>query len=63
MTAILFSRMLKCPKTIWQTYKKEHILGTMMTNRNIMPAKYDILSFLIATLKKKETGDIIGYSN
>lgn len=55
--------MLKCPKTIWQTYKKGHILGTMMTNRNIMPAKYDILSFLIATLKKKETGDISGYSN
>lgn len=62
MIAILIFRTLKYPRTIWQIYKKEHILGTMMTKSNIMSAK-DILGFLAATLKKikKETSDISGY--
>lgn len=50
MIAILIFRTLKYPRTIWQIHKKEHILGTMMTKRNIISK--DILSFLVDTLQK-----------
>lgn len=46
-----FFHYVECLRTIWPTSKKSDILGRMITNRNIKPVKYVLLSW--AALKVK----------